>query len=80
MNRNKFANSPEQAPNNSAPLTPTEKIVLRLVSKGCPTHDVADRLMVSVETVRKHMLNSYRKLGVNNRLEAVKKAGFLVER
>ena len=36
--------------------------------------EVADRLFVSLETVKKHAVNIYRKLDVRNRQQAVVKA------
>ena len=46
--------------------------VLRLVSTGLSNADVAARMTVAPSTVRKHLEHSFRKLGVSNRLAAVK--------
>jgi DNA-binding CsgD family transcriptional regulator len=52
-------------------LSPAEKRVLELVAAGASNHDAAERLSVSVATVRKHLEHAYRKLGVTNRTAAV---------
>lgn len=52
-------------------LTPTELRVLDLVATGASNAQVAEELFVSVATVRKHLENSYRKLGVRNRTGAL---------
>ena len=55
-------------------LTAREIIILKLVSKGCTNKQIADRLFISTETVKKHLQNTYKKLGANNRIEALHKA------
>lgn len=55
----------------SARLSERENEVLRLVSEGCTNAEVADRLVLSVRTVERHLLNSYAKLAVRGRAEAV---------
>lgn len=55
-----------------AQLTGQERRVLRLVSTGLSNADVAARMTVAPSTVRKHLEHSFRKLGVSNRLAAVK--------
>lgn len=59
---------PQQLP---AALTVQERRVLMLVANGLSNAEIASHLFVSVATVRKHLENSYRKLGVHNRLAAV---------
>ena len=54
-----------------AALTVAERRVLNLVSAGMTNGQVAECLFVAPSTVRKHLENSYRKLGVTNRLAAV---------
>lgn len=44
------------------PLTPRELEVLRLLAQGLRPQEVADRLFVSVHTVRKHISNASGKL------------------
>jgi NarL family two-component system response regulator LiaR len=55
-------------------LTPREWEVLDLLCEGRSTHDIADTLILSFETVRSHIKNLLRKLGVNSRQQAVEEA------
>lgn len=55
-------------------LTTREIEVLEQLSKGLSYHLIANNLILSVGTVRKHIENIYRKLQVHNKLEAVQKA------
>ena len=57
-------------PQPSSVLSRTERKVLTLVSTGASNRAVAEELVVSVHTVRKHLENAYRKLGVTNRTAA----------
>ena len=52
-------------------LSGSERRVLELVASGASNAEVAERLSVSVSTVRKHLEHCYRKLGVTNRTAAV---------
>lgn len=51
-------------------LSRSERRVLALVSTGASNREVAEELVVTVATVRKHLENAYRKLGVTNRTAA----------
>lgn len=51
-------------------LTRREVEVLELVSRGMTNRAVARYLWVTSETVKFHLSNIYRKLGVSNRAEA----------
>jgi len=55
-------------------LTQREIDVLEQLSKGLSYNSIADNLIISVGTVRKHIENIYKKLQVHNKLEAVQKA------
>jgi pimeloyl-ACP methyl ester carboxylesterase len=55
----------------SAQLSPREEEVLRLVADGCTNLAIAERLVLSVRTVERHLLNIYGKLGVRGRTEAM---------
>ncbi|MEM1001329.1 MAG: response regulator transcription factor, partial [Bacteroidota bacterium] len=55
-------------------LTEREIQVLEQLSKGLSYSAIADNLILSVGTIRKHIENIYRKLQVHNKLEAVQKA------
>jgi DNA-binding CsgD family transcriptional regulator len=54
-----------------AGLTGRELTVLRLLRDGRTAHAIAHRLGISTRTVHTHLANLYRKLGVNDRLQAV---------
>ena len=54
-------------------LSDREKEVLDRLSQGLIYKEIADRLFISPETVRKHVRNVYRKLHVQNKIEAVNK-------
>lgn len=58
----------------SIKLTPREIDVLEQLSKGLSYNAIAENLILSTGTIRKHIENIYRKLQVHNKLEAVQKA------
>jgi len=58
-------------PSLQRPLTNREVEVLRLLSDGTGTEEIADSLFISVTTVRNHVQNILRKLDVHSKLEAV---------
>ncbi len=55
-------------------LTPREHEVLVLLSKGLRNQEIADRLVISVRTVKVHVSNILDKLEASNRTEAVAEA------
>jgi len=55
-------------------LTEREIDVLEQLSKGLSYNAIANNLMLSTGTIRKHIEHIYRKLQVHNKLEAVQKA------
>ncbi len=55
-------------------LSKRELQILKKVSEGCTDHELADRVYLSVNTVKWHLRNIYNKLGVRSRLEAVTEA------
>ena len=58
------------APAADCPLTLREKEILGLVAEGHTNGQIARRLWVTEQTVKFHLSNTYRKLGVSNRTEA----------
>ena len=58
-------------------LSEREREVLDHVAAGRSNAEIARELWLSPHTVRKHLENVYRKLGVSNRTEA---AGILLRR
>lgn len=55
-------------------LSKRENEILELLSKGLLYKEIADRLGISVSTVRQHIHKIYEKLHVQNRTEALNKA------
>jgi LuxR family transcriptional regulator, maltose regulon positive regulatory protein len=56
------------------PLTAREREILELVVAGLTNREIADRLIISPETVKKHTGTIYGKLGVHSRTEAAARA------
>ena len=56
------------------PLRDREREVLQLLAQGLSNQDIADQLVISIETVRWHNRQIYSKLGVHNRTQAVARA------
>jgi len=73
-----FGSGPVKAPvmqdGLAEPLTGRELDVLHLMCRGYSNQHIADELIVSVNTVKKHTSNIYGKLGVKNRAQAVLRA------
>ncbi|HEX8156180.1 MAG TPA: response regulator transcription factor [Solirubrobacteraceae bacterium] len=55
---------------SDCPLTLREKEILGLVAEGATNGQIARSLWVTEQTVKFHLSNTYRKLGVANRTEA----------
>ncbi|MCA1844514.1 MAG: response regulator [Actinobacteria bacterium] len=56
---------------SDSPLTRREVEILQLVAEGLSNDAVAERLVLSVNTVRNHVQNILTRLGAHSRLEAV---------
>ena len=52
-------------------LTPREREVLQALAKGLDSKDIAEKLHITVETERTHMVNILNKLDVHSRLQAL---------
>jgi two-component system response regulator DesR len=61
----------------ATPLSEREREVLDLIASGATNREIAGRLFLSPHTVKEHTSAVYRKLGVRNRAEAVKRAQHL---
>lgn len=59
------------------PLTARESEVLQLIVQGLTNQEIADRLIISVATVKRHVYNIYGKLGVKHRAQAIARANAL---
>ncbi len=66
-----FHRAPASAPEGLDALTERERAVLELLSKGFMYKEIAERLAISLDTVRTHLRKVYEKLHVHSRTEAV---------
>ena len=55
-------------------LSPREKDIMRLLSEGCSTKEIAEKLVISPSTVHSHRSNLMTKLGLSNRRELIQYA------
>lgn len=53
-------------------LTKREHTILQLLMKGKDNHTICEELSISVNTLKKHILNIYRKLGIRKRVQMFK--------
>ena len=73
----KIPTLPAAAPSNSSSidsLTTREVDILRLMNDGLNSREIADKLVLSVGTVRWYLKQIYSKLGVHGRAEALARA------
>jgi LuxR family maltose regulon positive regulatory protein len=71
------------SPDDLIPLTRRELDILYQMSTGKSNQEIADELVLALNTVKKHVANVLSKLGVSNRTQAVmiaKKRGWLNEK
>jgi LuxR family maltose regulon positive regulatory protein len=61
-------------PSLAEPLTEREREVLRLLLEGASNREIARRLVVSLNTVKRHIYNLCGKLGVQSRTQAIARA------
>jgi DNA-binding CsgD family transcriptional regulator len=52
-------------------LTPVERRILRLLARGYMNQDIAEQLKMQLQTVKNVLANTYQKLGLRNRSEAL---------
>jgi DNA-binding NarL/FixJ family response regulator len=71
-----FRPEPEEAATDgaAAAMSSRELVILRAVAEGRTNRAIADELWVSEQTVKFHLRNVYRKLGLANRTEAARYA------
>jgi DNA-binding CsgD family transcriptional regulator len=65
---------PAEPPWRGEPLTPSETRVLHYLPTHLGTSEIAAELCLSVNTIKTHVQNLYRKLGAHSRREAVQHA------
>ena len=64
---------PPLVPEDEDPLTPREEEILDLLVQGHRYREIADRLFISLDTVRTHVRHVYEKMHVRSRAEAAAK-------
>jgi len=63
------ANSQLSPPQNRFGLTARETEVISFITQGCMNRDIANSLLITEETVKRHLTNIFNKVGMSNRLE-----------
>ena len=63
-----------QQTTESEMLTAREKEILKLMVEGLNNSEIAERVVVSLSTVKYHVSNILSKLGVDNRVAAITQA------
>jgi len=61
----------KEAMEHISKLTQRELEILKMVSKGASNADIAEKLFVKEVTIKTHLNNIYKKLNVENRVQAV---------
>ncbi len=56
------------------PLSERERQVLQLLAQGRSNQEIAQELVIALDTVKRHVSHIFSKLGVTNRVQAVKQA------
>ncbi len=73
----RFARQAREGSEMQASLTPRERQILTMISRGFTMQQVGTRLGISARTVETHVAKLYRKLGVRTRVQAVSRAARL---
>jgi LuxR family maltose regulon positive regulatory protein len=69
-----LAEEPTKAYQLPEPLSKRELEVLQLLARGASNQEIAQELVIAVDTVKRHVSHILAKLGVQNRFHAVKQA------
>ena len=65
---------PIMPPPANDPLSPREREVLQLIAAGLTNQEIANKLVIAPSTAKRHVINIYNKLDINNRAEATARA------
>jgi len=68
------AGSQQPPPGELAVLTDREREVLELVGKGMTNKEIAEKLVISTNTVKRHLKAIFEKLNIHTRSAAAAKA------
>jgi DNA-binding CsgD family transcriptional regulator len=55
---------------NSTGLTKRESEILGTIAEGATNEEIAHKFFISTHTVKSHLYNIFKKVGVSNRLQA----------
>jgi DNA-binding NarL/FixJ family response regulator len=66
--------APVKTENEEAALTQKEKQIIMALTEGLSYKMIGEKLLISIDTVRFHIKNIYRKLQVNSKTEVISKA------
>lgn len=61
----------EKHPNDFSNLTPREKEVTKMIIEGNSYSEIAEKLSITVRTVKSHSISIFEKCGVKNRLDLI---------
>lgn len=59
-------------------FTKAEKAIIELLMKGSSNREIAEQKYISERTVKFHLTNIYKKLGVKSRAEAINRVAKVV--
>jgi LuxR family transcriptional regulator, maltose regulon positive regulatory protein len=59
------------------PLSEREREVLQVLARGVPNQEIAQELVIALDTVKRHVTHIFAKLGVQNRVQAIRQAQML---
>src|SRR5260370_14749122 len=65
---------PEQSKPQPEPLSTRDIEVLQLLARGASNQEIAQQLVIVIDTVKRHVSHIFSKLGVQNRVQAARQA------
>jgi len=72
--QSKGAGKPTKAQPLLDPLTEREREVLQLVAQSISNQEIARELVITIDTVKRHVSHIFSKLGVQNRVQVIRQA------